>query len=752
MPYFMRIPEQVVASYQRALERFDAVELAALLELLPGPVSAMRSGNISSLDPDDPLGSRVVSLPATLPAFAGTLARPETVVLRLLSLDRFCFQLVTLATLNDGRLGRDEALAEAGEEHADALEHAAELLRRRCLAERETAWLSLLPGVADHVGTPGIPGRPYLESLRSDELAVVLRNLGSPRPPSHKTARLDAVMERLSDPAAVRSVLSDAPAELHDLIAAFVADSGLLELGEVEECLDGLIGLEDLYYFTPVLPERQVHGYGPRRTPLHWLSERGLLGVDDVYGLLFMPLEAVVALRGSLFERWDPAPQVQTAALRDVDTALPPVLTHLDALLRRWERDPADGLKSGGIGVRMIRAAASDLRRPVGEIGVLAHLAVELDLLGSIATGQLSRSGAPTWAWTTTFAADRFRERPAPERWALLVAAWRDCHLLDESEGLPERFEVSEAPAAGGPARRRALLEVLAGLPPGQGVDLAGLAELVGHRHPTLAMSDDLAERVAVLRLLGIVPTEGPVGLSRLGRALVTAGSDAVVDLLPPPETTFTVQADHTVVAPPNLAAEVVARLDRYSVLESDAGASIRRLDETRVAVALDEGDSAADILGFLAEHATAPLPQNVEYLVHDLERRHGRLRVGAATSYVTSDDPALIAEAVSVKPAKLRTIAPTAAVSSLSRTKLLAALAARGLMPVAEGADGAVLTAQRQVAEPELVSPGAPALPSGGLLATAPDGDLIELARRILHTGADDTSTTSDRGSGGPR
>jgi hypothetical protein len=749
MHYFTRVPPQVSEPYERALERLDAIELAALLELLPGPVMAMRGEGPFTADPDELQLLGVGSLPATLPSFARTLARPEMVVLRLRSLDRFCLQLVTLATLRGGSLEREEALTEAGNEHEDALDGAAELLRRRCLAERHTAWLVLLPGVADLIGTPGISGRSYLQSLRSEQLAVVLRNLGMSRPPSGKVERLDLIMSKLEDPQAVRGVLADAPAELHGLIAALIAEAGLLEPHEVDEQLEAGFGFEDLVYFEPVLPEGRPDWARLRRTPLHWLSERGLLGIDADYGLVFMPLEAMVALRGGLFERWEPSPQVELAPLADVDTALPPTLTHLDALLRRWERAPADGLKAGGIGVRMIRAAASDLRRPAGEIGVLAHLAVELDLVGSIASGPPSRRGKPTSVWTTTHEADRFRGRPAAQRWALLAAAWRDSHLLDEADGLPERAEFGSADSTVGSTRRRALLEVLAGLPGGQGVSLAGLADLADHHHPTMGLPDVLAALVAVMRVLGLVPADGPIGLSRLGRALVTAGPDAVEELLPPPETTFTVQADHSVVAPPNLAAEVLAALDRYSVRESDAGASIHRLDDSRIVAAFDDGETAEQVLGFLAEHAAAPLPQNVEYLVRDIERRHGRLRVGSASAYVTSDDPALIAEAVSVKASKLRQIAPTVAVTSLSRVKLFAALAAKGLMPVVEGADGAKLAAERHVAEPELVSLGVPELPTGGLVGdTAPDGDLVELAQRILHTREDDRDQAGTRAS----
>lgn len=740
MYYFTGVPPKISESFERALERLDAIELAALLELHPGPVMAMRGEGPFAAEPDELQGPGVGSLPATLPSFARTLARPEMVAVRLRTMDRFCLQLVTLATLRNGSLEHDEALAEAGHEHADALEDAADLLRRRALAERDTAWLALLPGVANLIGTPGIPGRPYLQSLRTEELAVVLRNLGVTHPPGRKDERLDLALGIIADPQELRDVLDEAPAELHGLVAAFLAEDGMLWPEEVDEHLHSGFDLEDLVYFMPVLPRRQADWMSQTRTPLHWLSERGLLGIDTDYGLVFMPQEAVVALRGGLFERWEVSPQVELAPLADVDMALPPTLTHLDALLRRWERDPADGLKAGGVGVRMIRAAASDVRRPAGEIGVLTHLAVELDLLGSIEAGPPSRRGTPTSVWTTTREADHFRGRTAAQRWALLVAAWRDSYLLDEADGLPERAEFGSADTNVGPARRRALLEVLFELPSGEGLGLSELAELADHRSPTLGLPASLPGMVAVMRVLGLVPADGPIGLSRLGRALVTAGPDAVAELLPPPETTFTVQADHSVVAPPNLAAEVLAGLDRYAVRESDAGASIHRLDDSRIAAAFDDGDTAEQVLSFLAEHAATPLPQNVEYLVRDLERRHGRLRVGAASAYVTSDDPALIAEAVSVKAAKLRQIAPTVAVTSLSRVKLLAALAAKGLMPVAEGADGAKLVAERHVAEPELVSVGSPELPTSGLVGdTAPDGDLIELAQRILHARDDD-------------
>lgn len=734
-------------AYARALEQLDALEVAALLEEVPGVVSALRGRDPSAARALGPSG-HPGPLPVALPVVAGMLARPETVVARLRSLDRFCFQLATLASVRGGRLDLEDALAEAGVEVADALEDAAERLRRCCLAERDSAWLALLPGVAERIGAPGVQGRPYFEMLGSDDLATILRNLGVTRPPSRKGERLDLLEACLDDPELVRGVLAEAPSGLAGFLRALLDDDGgVLDADELEDTLG--LGYESLYYFRPVPPRRPPSWGGTHRTALHWLTERGLVAADSSYGVVFMPLEALAAVRGWLFVDWDPSPDVPVAPLVDPVLGVPGVLALLDALLRRWERQPADGLKAGGLGVRVIRAAASALGRAPGEVGLLAHLAVELDLVGSIPTDGGYRRGAVRTAWTTTALADDFRRHPPVEQWALLVAAWCDSATLDESAGLPERVEFGTDHE--GQPRRQTLLEVLAALPEDQGVDFEGLATLADHRQPTRRLHDGLDGVVACLRLFGIVPAQGPIGLSRLGRALVTDGPDAVAQLLPPPADRFTVQPDHSVIAPPNLNADVLAGLERYATLESDAGASIHRLDETRIAAALDAGETGQQVLDFLAHHAAVALPQNVEYLVRDVERRHGRVRIGAASSYVTSDDPALIVQAVGIKPAKLRQLAPTVAVSSLSRAKLLATLGAKGLMPVAEGADGAQLVPRRQVAEPELDTPGPPGLPVHGLLGgTRMDTDLVDLAQRILDT--PELAGTAGPGRGGRR
>ena len=55
---------------------------------------------------------------------------------------------------------------------------------------------------------------------------------------------------------------------------------------------------------------------------------------------------------------------------------------------------------------------------------------------------------------------------------------------------------------------------------------------------------------------------------------------------------------------------------------------------------------TADEVLEFLRRHSSTPLPQALEYLVADVARRHGRLRVGGATTYLRGD-PAMVAGAV---------------------------------------------------------------------------------------------------------
>jgi hypothetical protein len=133
------------------------------------------------------------------------------------------------------------------------------------------------------------------------------------------------------------------------------------------------------------------------------------------------------------------------------------------------------------------------------------------------------------------------------------------------------------------------------------------------------------------------------------------------------------------------------------------------------------------------------PVPQPLTYLVDDVARRHGQLRVGAALSFIRCDDQAVLAEIVADPRALalgLRRIAPTVLASSLEPATLLERLRGMGFAPAVEGSDGAVVTAQAQARRaPEQQRP-AP------LLAERPIPDDATLGAAVRAVRAGERST----------
>jgi hypothetical protein len=110
---------------------------------------------------------------------------------------------------------------------------------------------------------------------------------------------------------------------------------------------------------------------------------------------------------------------------------------------------------------------------------------------------------------------------------------------------------------------------------------------------------------------------------------------------------------------------------------------------------ALDAGRTAAELHELLSTRSATPVPQGLTYLVDDVARRHGRLRGGAAASFLRSEDEVLIAEVLAHPDTgglELRRIAPTVAVSPLPLIEVVEGLRAAGFTPTAEDTGGAVL------------------------------------------------------------
>ncbi|MFI1504523.1 helicase-associated domain-containing protein [Streptomyces sp. NPDC020597] len=210
--------------------------------------------------------------------------------------------------------------------------------------------------------------------------------------------------------------------------------------------------------------------------------------------------------------------------------------------------------------------------------------------------------------------------------------------------------------------------------------------------------------------------------------AAVAAAARLLAPLLPQPLDHVLLQADLTAVAPGPLRRPLADVLSVLADVESKGGATVYRFTPGSVRRALDAGRSASDLHAFLAEHSRTPVPQPLTYLIDDVARRHGHLRVGAASAYVRCDDETILNEILADKRAaglRLRRLAPTVLAAQADPAALLDGLRAMGFAPAAESAEGDVLitralahrTPPRTAPEPV---PEGPPVPDGTLLAAA--------------------------------
>ncbi|MDC0769894.1 helicase-associated domain-containing protein, partial [Streptomyces sp. HD] len=190
-------------------------------------------------------------------------------------------------------------------------------------------------------------------------------------------------------------------------------------------------------------------------------------------------------------------------------------------------------------------------------------------------------------------------------------------------------------------------------------------------------------------------PATAPEPLSPAEQAVASAAAARLLTpLLPEPLDHVLLQADLTAVAPGPLQRPLADTLGVLADVESKGGATVYRFTPGSVRRALDAGRSASDLHAFLAEHSRTPVPQPLAYLIDDVARKHGHLRVGAASAYVRCDDDAMLNEILADKRAaglRLRRLAPTVLAAQAEPAALLEGLRAMGFAPAAESAEGDV-------------------------------------------------------------
>ncbi|MDH6226394.1 helicase-associated domain-containing protein [Streptomyces sp. MJP52] len=229
-------------------------------------------------------------------------------------------------------------------------------------------------------------------------------------------------------------------------------------------------------------------------------------------------------------------------------------------------------------------------------------------------------------------------------------------------------------------------------------------------------------------------PVPAPLPPAEQNAAADTA-AEVLAPLLPAPLDHVLLQADLTAVAPGPLVRPLAETLDVLAEVESKGGATVYRFTPGSVRRALDSGRTAADLHAFLSAHSRTPVPQPLAYLIDDVARRHGVLRVGASSSYVRCDDEKVLEEILADGRSSglgLRRLAPTVLAARTDPSALLEGLRSMGFAPAAESSEGDVLIARAAAhrtpprAVPQPVPEGPP----------TPDGPQLSAAVRAVRAG----------------
>jgi hypothetical protein len=491
----------------------------------------------------------------------------------------------------------------------------------------------------------------------------------------------------------------------------------LEDAAQSPEQIAGLIdGLDDpqrevldrLLEGSPLGRTRDAAPGAPADRPVPQLLAVGLLRRIDA-DTVILPRHVGQVLRGEQpgpTRLAAPDPVVATTTSADADAAAAgaviDLLRELDVLLETLSAAPISELRSGGLGVREVRRLAKVTGIDEARLGLILELAAAAGLIASGVPDPQPAGGEPPY-WAPTVAADRFAEASNAERWHLLANTWLDLAArpaLIGSRGpdtKPYAALSDSLYSTAAPLDRRLLLSMLAQLPAAAGADKNTASAALIWRRPRWSkrlQPAPVADLLEEANMLGLV---GRGAISKPGRALIgdrqADAVDAMARALPAPIDHFLVQADLTVVVPGPLERQLAEELSAVATVESAGTAMVYRVSEQSIRHALDIGKTADALHTLFDRHSKTPVPQGLTYLINDVARRHGQLRIGMAASFVRCEDPALLAQAVAgTAHLGLRVLAPTVAISQAPISEVLAALQDAGFAPAAEDATGTIV------------------------------------------------------------
>lgn len=459
--------------------------------------------------------------------------------------------------------------------------------------------------------------------------------------------------------------------------------------------------------------------------------------------------------------RW-PAPDPSTGDRVDLTQADAQAALHareslalVRDLLDDWAVHPPGVLRSGGLGLRDFAAVRSRLHTDWAR----ASLTIE------------TAHGARLFAddeeepahWVPTEHYDAWVGQEPAEQWLALIDAWLTLPRLPALADERTRVLTSDRDRRAIPVLRRDVLALLAGAEPGTVLPEADILAVLDDRAPRRSGELRQLTVAATLREAADLGLLGFGALSTPGRLIVAAHDAAspaerrrrlqevartITAALPVDVDHVVIQGDLTVTAPGPLAASASRSLRLLADVESRGHATVYRVSETSLRRALDAGWDAEAIRGLLTQLSRTPIPQALDYLIDDVARRHGAVRVGSALAYVRSDNTEVLAALVTdrrLRPLGLHRLADTVVIASSPTSEVISALRSAGYAPAAESPDGAIVV--RRPEERRVRTPRPPS--SVGRLA--PEPALVTAAVRALRAGDQASAPRSGAAVAGP-
>ncbi len=494
-------------------------------------------------------------------------------------------------------------------------------------------------------------------------------------------------------PSSLREVLGNEPAGLGP---ASLAKLSMKKLDEAPEA--SMKVLEKLTWGPPRGSVGDIRNPGPG---IAWLLKENFLVPLDQRTVI-LPRNVAIYLRGGKIHKHpSPNPPALTgrsvqqkisdrAAIANVST----ILRWCEEILNFWSEEPPSALRAGGLGVRDLKSAAQHL----GVDENCAAFVAELVYLNGLVVIDPDDRILPTHTF------DIWLTQSPQIRWRSLVSLWL---VTSRASGLVGRADSKHISALGpeldrvnAASTRRLTMETLSQhseISP----DNDALLNLIkwkapARRNPGL-QGDLVTWTLREAEWLGVT---GQGAISKYALALLTGREDLEIDSeLPKPIDHILIQGDNTAIAPGRLEISVARVLDSIADIESRGGATVYRFSELSIRRGLDHGKTGEEIKEFLRKTSKTPVPQPLDYLIGDVAKRHGRLRVGNTSSYLRCEDPTLLTQIVSDKKLEgfpIRRIAPEVLVCDLDANEMIIALRGAGYMPAAESNAGILITGQR--------------------------------------------------------